>query len=362
MGGFDLDGTDDGYEDFEDRLGDDDLDQAHEEMAMQHEDCLDGVTPDDTSDLSDQGHGSEIDIEELGEGDTTSSRSSSHRRGGSARSSSHSTPQDDSRYGVESAQDYIQRQERLQRSRGQHSQMISARQAAMMRERLSAGRRARHRRPSNLSQSDSEADIDRSNERARNSGIRQFLTRAMIEDVDTTTPLEEILLAITEPTMSANESSNESMTPITIPPTPGGWSTDDEDNDDNMTSEENEEDKDAKDTEAIAELYPDAIPRPFTSRNLRLRREEPTVKTECICKTLNHAAVQCTCPAGNDFPDQLVILTTGRNLYLMDPKQRLKKIAVDKNILADIDLRTDRMLCIMDRLNMTEVRGPSWFL
>ncbi|KAG2179150.1 hypothetical protein INT43_002000, partial [Umbelopsis isabellina] len=83
------------------------------------------------------------------------------------------------------------------------------------------------------------------------------------------------------------------------------------------------------------------------------------VTLECICHTIHSSSShfspsQCTCPAGNDFPDELVILTTGRNLYLMDPKERLKKLAVDKNILADIDLRTDRMLCTLDRLNMTE--------
>ncbi|KAM3582158.1 hypothetical protein VKS41_005585 [Umbelopsis sp. WA50703] len=350
VGGFDLEGAEDGYEDYENHP-DDDEDWTMASTEIQQEDYLDGVTPEIGSQASDSSQvSSRIDIEELDDSDLTPRRGSSRRRPRSTISSGSSTPHSEGRYGVESAVEHEQRQEN--RPQRRNPQTMSARQAAIMRQNLSL--RRPDRRQSNPFQGQADIDDETLPESGRSGRVRQFLARALMEDTDASTTLEDILFTLTNSGGSRQSPESSPPTAASNPITPGGWS-DDQETADNMN--ESQESDDTKDSDMIIEehtIYPDEIPRPFVSSNVQLDREEKKVKLECICKTTYSSSNQCTCPAGNDFPDELVVLTTGRNIYLMNPKERLKKLAVDKNILADIDLRTDRMLCIMDRLNMTE--------
>lgn len=358
VGGFDLEDVEDGYGDYEDHPGGED-DWAMETTQIQEEDYHDGVTPDAESQVSDDSQvSSRIDIEELDDFDMPSRRSSSRRRTRSSISSGSSTPHSDRRYGVESALEYHHRQETRQQRL--NPQTMSARQAAVMRQNLSS--RQHDRRPSDTSHNQVNIEDEISQDTDRSGRVRQFLARALIEDAEASGPLEEILFALSNSAGSRQTPESSPPTVLSNPVAAGGWSDDDDDDEDEddcniNASQESNDTKDSDIIEEEATIYPDDIPRPFTSRNVQLDRdcEEKKVTLECICHTIHSSSSQCTCPAGNDFPDELVILTTGRNLYLMDPKERLRKLAVDKNILADIDLRTDRMLCTLDRLNMTEV-------
>lgn len=355
MGGFDLDGADEGYDDFEDHLDDDEVDWEDESLAIQGEDYLDGVTPQDESENSDQSEaGSNIDVEEVYENDEVmASPGSLHRSLRSSHSSGQSTPHDDSRYGVESAQDYLSRQQRQNHER--LPRMMSARAAASLRElRLSAGRRdSPNYIQADVSGNESDSELEEARGISRSARTRQFLTRIMIEDDG-----EALQLLLQGPMNTSSTEDRSAQARATIPSpieiVPGGWGSD-ESVDQEMETQVDDT-KDNVEHEQTTDIYPDAIPRPFTSPNVNLDGKEVTVKEECICNLQNQSTAECLCPAGNDFPDQLVMLTTGKNVYLMDPRQRMKKLAVDKNILADIDLRTDRMLCLMDRLNLTEVR------
>ncbi|GAB5589098.1 hypothetical protein Unana1_03998 [Umbelopsis nana] len=353
MGGFNLDGADDSYDDFEEHLNEDVFDWENEGAALLEADYLDGVTPQDESDQSERS--SNIDVEEIYDDDDDDedmpSPHSLRRSQRSSHSSGQSTPHDDSRYGVESAQEYLSRQQRQHRER--LPRLMSARAAASLRRelRLSAGRREspiQH----HVAISDNELETEEAREMSRSARTRQFLTRAVMEQNEDT--LQLVLMAPTGSSPTATNDTSRLSTPqIPIEVAPGGWSSDDESVDDEMISSADENNV-QNDQESISAIYPDAIPRPFTSHNIDLEQSEHSIKTECVCDFRNQLTAECMCPAGNDFPDQLVMLTTGRNVYLMDPKERMKKLAVDKNILADIDLRTDRLLCMMDRLNFVE--------
>ncbi|KAI8582756.1 hypothetical protein K450DRAFT_226772 [Umbelopsis ramanniana AG] len=367
IGGFDLDGADDGYDDYED-MDDDGLDWENENLAIQGEDYLDGVTPQDESEASDQSdssRGSRSDSNgdssivenEIANGDNDedhdndeilveSSPASLHRSIRSSQSSGQSSPQDHSRYGVQLAQEYLWRQE--QEGNDRLPRVMSARAAAALRERQSPVRR--DSRPQESPESTSEIESQRAREIARNASTNTFFARTSLDNDENT-----MQLLLPEPTHTPSESpfSRRLTTSAQmLEVAQGGWSDDEDDNimgeeTDNTTNEDEKE-------EPVTDVYQDAIPRPFTSHNVQLDRSERIVELECICNPLKRPGVECMCPAGNDFPDQLVVLTTGKNIYLMDPKQRMLKLAVDKNILSDIDLRTDRMLCMMDRLNLVE--------
>ncbi|KAI9290227.1 hypothetical protein BC943DRAFT_9434 [Umbelopsis sp. AD052] len=356
IGGFDLDDADDGYDDYED-IDDDGLDWENENLAIQGEDYLDGVTPQDESEASDQSdssRGTESDsdggssIAEVGvtNGDEDevveeSSPASLHRSIRSSQSSG--SPQDHSRYGVQLAQEYLWRQE--QEGNDRTLRVMSAREAAALRESPSSVRP-----PQESSESASEGEAQRTREISRNARANAFFARASLDEDENAM---ELLLPEPTHTPSENPYSIRLVTAAQmLEVSQGGWS----DDDDNIMGEDtdNTTNEDTEQEEPVTDVYQDAIPRPFTSRNVQLDRSERIVELECICNPLKRPGVECMCPAGNDFPDQLVVLTTGKNIYLMDPKQRMLKLAVDKNILSDIDLRTDRVLCMMDRLNLVE--------
>lgn len=366
IGGFDLDGADDGYDDYED-VEDDGLDWENENLVIQGEDYLDGVTPQDESEASDQSesnsgsrsgdssggssiveventNGDDEDDHDNDEAAVESSPASLHRSIRSSQSSGQSSPQDHSRYGVQLAQEYLWRQQ--QEVYDRMPRVMSARAAAAFREHQSPVRRAS--RPPESPENTSEIESQIAREISQNARANTFFARASLEDA------MELLLP--EPTHTPSETPYSQRTAPTtqmIEVAQGGWSDDDDnimdDETDNTTNDDEKE-------EPARDVYQNVIPRPFTSHNVQLDRSECEAEMECICNPLKRPGVECMCPAGNDFPDQLVVLTTGKNVYLMDPKQRMLKLAVDKNILSDIDLRTDRMLCMMDRLNLVEVR------
>ncbi|ORY91138.1 hypothetical protein BCR43DRAFT_498567 [Syncephalastrum racemosum] len=50
-----------------------------------------------------------------------------------------------------------------------------------------------------------------------------------------------------------------------------------------------------------------------------------------------------------------VALTTPKHLYLLKRNQaKLETLRVERNIVSNVDVRSDRMLTMLDRLNMTE--------
>lgn len=53
--------------------------------------------------------------------------------------------------------------------------------------------------------------------------------------------------------------------------------------------------------------------------------------------------------------DVHVALTTPKHLYLLKRnKAKLETLRVERNIVSNVDVRSDRMLTMLDRLNMTE--------
>lgn len=49
-----------------------------------------------------------------------------------------------------------------------------------------------------------------------------------------------------------------------------------------------------------------------------------------------------------------IVLTTARNLFVLQATKSMKVVRTEKEILSNIDVRADRLLSSMDRLNMTE--------